>query len=93
MFLGVPMVPFLVISATFLLAAVWLMYLISPIVSVLILLVYVPLVLAMRQITKKDDQRLGQMFLRARMRLRHQSGRKLWCAISYSPLTYMKRKL
>jgi type IV secretion system protein VirB3 len=93
MFLGVPMVPFLVVSGLFLVAGVWLMYLISPVISILIILAYVPLVIAMQQITKKDDQRLAQLFMRMRMRHRHGHGRKVWNAISYGPLTYLKRKL
>ncbi|BEV13140.1 VirB3 family type IV secretion system protein (plasmid) [Asticcacaulis sp. DW145] len=92
MFLGVPMVPFLVVSGGFLLAGVWLMYLITPLVSVFLILTYVPLFLTLRQITKKDDQRLAQLLMRARMRHRHGAGRKFWKAVSYGPMTYTKRK-
>ncbi len=44
----------------------------------------------MRQITKKDDQRLRQMLLRARIRVRHLN-KPYWQAISFTPLRYKKR--
>ena len=55
-------------------------------------MIYVPILLTMKAITKKDDQRLHQMMMRARMRFRHGAGRALWGATSFGPLRLKKRK-
>jgi type IV secretion system protein VirB3 len=52
---------------------------------------YIPLLAAMREVTKKDDQRLRQLMMRLKMRYRQQAARKTWGAVSYSPLRYKKR--
>lgn len=91
MFAGVPILPMLLVSGVFLLLAVWSFYLLTPYVSLTLGMAYIPILITMRQITKKDDQRLRQMLMRARMRFRHQSGRSLWGATSYSPIRYKKR--
>jgi type IV secretion system protein VirB3 len=92
MFAGVPMVPFLLITGAFLLLAVWTFYLVSPYVSLGLVLIYIPIVVWMRTITKKDDQRLRQMMMRARMRIRQRASRAMWGAISFSPIRYKRRK-
>lgn len=92
MFAGVPLIPFLLVTGIFLLLAMWLFYLISPYITVLLLFVYIPILLWMRQITKKDDQRLRQMMMQARMRVRQRPGRALWGASSFSPIRYKRRK-
>lgn len=92
MFAGVPMIPFMLVTGLFLLLAVWMFYLVSGYVSLLLVITYIPIVITMREITKKDDQRLRQMMMRARMRVRQRAGRVLWGAISYSPIRYKRRK-
>ena len=92
MFAGVPMIPLLLVTGPFLLLSVWIFYLVSGYVSVLLIVVYIPVVLTMQQITKKDDQRLRQMIMLARMRVRQRAGRQLWGSISYSPIRYKRRK-
>lgn len=67
---GVPTVPLILISALTLLCAVWSFYLVSGYLSLFILFVTIPVVVTMREMTKKDDQRLRQVLMRARMRLR-----------------------
>ena len=52
----------------------------------------IPIVLWMRQTTKTDDQRLRQVMMRARMRLRHGPSRATWGAISYGPLAWKTRR-
>jgi type IV secretion system protein VirB3 len=91
MLIGVPMVPLLVVSGTLLMVTMWCVYLVSPYVSMFLVVIYVPIFVTMRQITKKDDQRLHQMMMRLRMRLRHAAGRVTWGATSYSPLRLKKR--
>ena len=92
MFVGVPMIPFLLITGIFLLLAVWLFYLLSPYITLFLMIIYVPIFITLRQITKKDDQRLKQWLLRIQMRTRQRSSRILWGAVSYSPIRYKKRK-
>ena len=89
---GVPTVPLILICGLTLLLSVWLYYLVSGYLSLGLMLVILPLLLWMRQITKTDDQRLRQVLLRARMRLRHGPSRATWGAISYGPLPFKKRR-
>jgi type IV secretion system protein VirB3 len=91
MFFGVPMIPFLAFTGLFMLLAMWLFYLVSFYVSLLLGLLYVPIVMVMRQITKRDDQRLHQLWKRAVMRTRHAAGRRMWGAISFSPIRFKSR--
>lgn len=90
MFIGVPLMPFLLVSGCFLLLIVWCMQFVSGYAALMLFLVYVPMLLVMRQITKKDDQRLRQMLLRMRMRVRHLN-KPYWQTISFAPLRYKKR--
>ncbi|MES2899567.1 MAG: VirB3 family type IV secretion system protein [Pseudomonadota bacterium] len=92
MFAGVPMLPFLLVTGVFMLATVWTFYLASAYVALFLIMAYVPILLAMRQVTRRDDQRLRQLLLRARMRVRQRAGRALWGASSYAPLRYKQRK-
>lgn len=85
--------PFLAITGIFLLVGMWVFYLVSGFVTLLLLFFYVPLIIALRIITQRDDQRLRQMWMQARMRFRMASSRQRWGAISYSPLKYKKRRL
>lgn len=91
MFAGVPMVPFLLVSGLFILLAMWSFYLVSGYVSLFLGMAYVPIVVTMRQVTKKDDQRLRQMMMRARMRVRQMAVRRRWGAVSLSPIRYKRR--
>lgn len=92
MFFGVPLIPFLVTTGGFLVVGMWLLYLLSGYASLIVAVIYVPLFLSMREITRRDDQRLRQMMMRARMRVRHGAGFKHWGAISFSPLMLKKRR-
>jgi type IV secretion system protein VirB3 len=92
MFAGVPMIPFLLITGSFMILAVWAFYLLSPYVSLFLGIIYIPICMTMRQITKKDDQRLHQMLMRARMRCRQRTNQALWGAASYSPIRFKLRK-
>jgi type IV secretion system protein VirB3 len=90
---GVPTLPLILICGVSLLCSVWSFYIVSGYVSLFLVLVTIPVVVSMRQITKKDDQRLRQVMMRARMRLRHLASRATWGAISYGPLKFTKRRL
>ncbi|ESQ79271.1 hypothetical protein AEYBE204_09690 [Asticcacaulis sp. YBE204] len=91
MFFGVPLIAFLATTGAFLVVAMWLLYLVSGYASLVLAVIYVPLVIAMREITRRDDQRLRQMFMRLRMRHRHGKGRALWGAISFAPYRLKRR--
>lgn len=92
MFAGVPMLPFLLVTGMFMILAVWTFYLVSGYVSLFLAIMYVPICVWMKQMTKMDDQRLRQMMMRARMRVRQQAGREMWGAVSFSPIRYKRRK-
>ena len=92
MLAGIPMVPFLLVTGTFILLGFWAAYFLSIYLSLMLFMGYVPLFLYLKQITKKDDQRLHQIILRMKMRLRHAAGKRFWKAISYAPLTYKTRR-
>jgi type IV secretion system protein VirB3 len=92
MFVGVPLLPCLLVSGLFLLAAVWTFYIVSPYLALFLFVAYIPIFIAMREITKKDDQRLRQMLMHARMRFRQRAVHQLAGAVSYSPIRYKRRK-
>jgi len=91
MFAGVPMLPFLLVTGSFLILTVWMFYLVSGYLSLFLVIVYIPVCVTMRQVTKKDDQRLHQLFKRMQMRWGQRAGRASWGATSYAPLRYKKR--
>ena len=90
---GVPTIPLILICGLTLLLSVWSFYLVSGYLSLFILFVTIPVIVVMREMTKKDDQRLRQVLMRARMRLRHRASRRTWGAISYGPLTFTRRRV
>lgn len=91
MLLGVPLIPMLLVAGAFLLLGAWSAYLVSPYALLFLALLYLPAVLAMRAVTRQDDQRLRQLLLRARMRLFMGAVRRHWGAYSYSPNNYTRR--
>ena len=90
---GVPTIPLILICGLTLLLSVWSFYLVSGYVALFLLLIAIPIVVTMREMTKHDDQRLRQLMMRARMRLRHQASQRTWGAISYGPLTFTRRRI
>ena len=90
---GVPTIPLILLCGLTLLLSVWSFYLVSGYLSLFLMLVAVPVVVTMREMTKHDDQRLRQVLMRARMRVRHRASRRTWGAISYGPLTFTRRRV
>lgn len=90
MFLGTPMIPFILVTGFAILAAMLGLF-VSPLISVAVVTVYAPIYAWMRVVTKTDDQRLNQLILRLRMRLRMQGSRRFWSALTYVPLAFKKR--
>ena len=86
---GVPLVPLLMIGGGTLIPAIWAL-LASPPLGVVILLSLLPVFVAMRVITRHDDQRLAQYALRVRMVAR-QGNRRFWGANAYVPVRLKRR--
>ena len=91
-FVGIPLLPFLAVTGTFMLLAIWLFYLISAYLSLFLIVIYIPILLTMREVTKKDDQRLRQLMMRLKMRHRQRVSRRVWGCVSFSPVRYKQRK-
>jgi type IV secretion system protein VirB3 len=90
MLADVPMIPFLLVTGIFMLATMYTFILVNPFAALGVILLYAPIYVWLRLITKKDDQRLHQMLLKLRMRLRMKAARNFWGAASYSPLRYKR---
>ena len=86
---GVPLVPFLMAGGGMLIPAIWAL-LASPPLGVAILFLMIPVFVAMRVITRYDDQRLAQYGLRLRMML-GQGNRWYWGAHAYVPVRLKRR--
>ena len=65
--MGVPLVPFILATGVAAMTAMYALILIGPLAAAPVVLIYLPLTLWMRQVTKKDDQRLWQILLRLRL--------------------------
>lgn len=85
--LGVPLVPLVVLLGASMLAIMWGGVLVSGWIALGVATANGPLLLWMRFITAKDDQRLHQMFVALKLRL-HDRNRHVWHARSYSPTVY-----
>lgn len=90
MFLGVPMVPFILVTGASVLFAMLALY-VSAVATMVVIALYLPVYLWMRLVTKQDDQRLHQLILRLRLRTRMGKSRKVWKAVTYTPLSYKRR--
>lgn len=78
---GVPLVPLLMVGGGILIPAIWAL-LASPPLGVGLLFLMIPVFVAMRVVTRRDDQRLAQYALRLRMVLR-QGNRPFWGMHAY----------
>ena len=90
MFLGTPMVPFILLTGLAMMVAMLGLFL-TPYIPIGVITVYVPIYAWMRVVTKADDQRLNQLLLRLRMRARLGAGRRYWGALTFVPLKFKKR--
>lgn len=90
MLFGTPLIPTVLLTAF---AAVLLVVgaVFVPALGVGVIAVYVPIYAWMRVMTRADDQRLNQLLLRFRMRLKTRGGRHFWGAYTFLPMTYKKR--
>lgn len=91
MLLGIPMVPFVLLTGLFVLLSMYLFTLVSPLLALFLLLIYLPICFWMRLVTQRDDQRLLQLILRLRLRLRMRPVQRRWGAVTYSPHSYRRK--
>lgn len=88
---GVPLLPLImVLMPGMLVGMVGLAYFLP--MSLVAIFVSLTAWIWMRAVTKKDDQRLLQIFLRLRLRSRQRNTRYWGCA-AYAPIVYFRRKL
>lgn len=87
---GVPLMPLvMILMPGMLVGIVGLAYFLP--VSLVALFVSLSAWIWMRAITKKDDQRLLQLFLRLRLRSR-QKNTHYWGCAAYAPIVYFRRQ-
>jgi type IV secretion system protein VirB3 len=85
--LGVPLVPLVALTGTAMLLMMWSGILVSGWLAAAVVLATLPVLLWMRHVTRRDDQRCRQMFVAAKLRLRDRN-RRFWQARSYSPTPF-----
>lgn len=90
MLMGVPIGPFIGAVGSLLIAGMW-TFIVSPVAALIVLSMLIPVVVTMRAITRYDDQRLRQTFMRLRLRLL-QHNRRFWGAHAYSPAGKFRRR-
>jgi type IV secretion system protein VirB3 len=86
---GVPLVPFLMVGGGMLIPGIWAL-LASPPLGVGLLFLMIPVFVAMRVITRRDDQRLAQYALRLRLVV-GQGNRRFWGIHAYVPVRLKRR--
>ena len=88
---GVPMAPMIVVTLFCFLCGIWGLLLLQKLwIPGIALVLWVSLLFTMRAITKKDDQRFRQIFLKIRLRMANMS-KKFWGVTSYSPFRFKRR--
>ena len=88
--MGVPLVPFILATAAAAMLGMYALILIGPAASSPVVLAYLPLMVWMRHVTKKDDQRLRQILLR--VRLGAVVGTKVWGGARSFALVELRRR-
>jgi type IV secretion system protein VirB3 len=84
---GIPLVPLVILFGTGMLLIMWGGALLSWWIAVAVLVSFVPALVWMRFVTRKDDQRFRQIFVAAKLRV-HDRNRRFWHARSYAPNLY-----
>lgn len=93
MMMGVPIVPFIVVTGISIIAAMWSLVLFGPVVAASIMVVLVFVMLIFRVMTKQDDQRLNQYWMFLTSWPHRRRNKAHWNAHGASPTDYKKRKL
>ena len=85
--LGIPLVPLVTLFGTGMLVVMWGGTLISRWIALGAIVTMVPMLVWMRLVTARDDQRFRQLYLSLKLRW-HDRNRRLWHARSYTPTLY-----
>jgi type IV secretion system protein VirB3 len=85
--LGIPLVPLVVLFGVGMLLIMWCGTLVSWWIALAVLLSFVPALVWMRFVTRKDDQRFRQMFVAMKLRW-FDHNQRFWRARSYAPNAY-----
>ena len=85
--LGIPLVPLVALFGTGMLLILWGGILVSWWIALAVVAAIGPVLLWMRFVTARDDQRFKQVFVAGKLRL-HDRNRRFWRARSYSPTLY-----
>jgi type IV secretion system protein VirB3 len=86
MMAGVPLVPFVLGGILFLQASFLSFYFIRLSVAIVFMVIGVVVYLWARKLSRNDEHRLLQYMLKLRIRGRQAATRRLWGAVSFSPL-------
>jgi type IV secretion system protein VirB3 len=92
--LGVPIVPLVLVEGTLFLLALWLFLLVSGFAALVVAALGMLALLVMRLQTKEDDQRLRQLGLKARLRLRSTclGPGAYWGGVTSSPVSRRRNR-
>jgi len=85
--LGIPLLPLVVLFGTSMLMIMWGGILVSWWVALAVVVAVLPVLIWMRVVTARDEQRLRQMFVVMQLRMLDRN-RQLWRARSYAPTLY-----
>ena len=85
--LGIPLVPLVLLFGSGMLVILWGGILLSWWVALGVVFAIMPVLLWMRFVSARDDQRFHQMFVALKLRL-HERNRRFWHARSYAPTVY-----
>ena len=85
--LGIPLVPLVILFGTGMLLIMWGGILVSWWLALGVVLSIAPVLLWMRWLTARDDQRFRQIFVVLKLKL-HDRNRRFWRARSYSPTLF-----
>ncbi|MBK1712156.1 type IV secretion system protein VirB3 [Rubrivivax gelatinosus] len=85
--LGIPLVPLVLLAGTSMLLVLWGGILVSWWLALAVVAAVAPVLVWMRYVTRRDDQRFRQIFVSIRLRL-HDRNRRHWGGRSYSPTIY-----
>src|ERR1700742_2173160 len=85
--LGIPLVPLVFLLGLSMLLIMWGGVFLSWWFALAVIVAAISLLLWMRLVTAKDDQRFRQAFISLKLRL-HDRNRRFWHARSYAPTLY-----
>lgn len=85
--LGIPLVPLVTLFGTGMLLIMWGGVLLTWWIALAVIVILIPILLWMRFVTSRDDQRFRQIFVLLKLSL-HDRNRRFWRARSYAPTVY-----